>query len=94
LIQAGYKLPQAGKYASGKKKGQQRSKRVSIAWIKENMTLGQAGMILRLLEERQAADSWEIELPARSFFGLSRNEQAQLANKLIDELTSGVKRAR
>lgn len=46
-------------------------RRVSQKWIRENMTLGQAGIILRLMRTKNAhgKQRWEIIPPARPFLG-------------------------
>lgn len=93
LIKAGFKLNK-GKYKSGKSKGQAKTRRVSQAWIKDNMTLGQAGLVLRMLLDKKAASSWQVETPARPFFGLNHREIKTLGDGFINEILSGVKTAR
>lgn len=86
LIKEGFKLNR-GKYKSGKNKGKSKNRRVSQAWIRENMTLGQAGLVLRLLRDKRAAQYWETKVPPRPFFGLNQEERKILANNLLDEIT-------
>jgi hypothetical protein len=93
LIKAGYKLNK-GKYKSGKSKGQVKTKRVSQAWIKENMTLGQAGLVLRMLQNKTAASSWAVNTPARPFFGLNAREIETLGTGFINQILSEVKTAK
>ena len=93
LIKEGFKLHK-GMYKSGKNRGSSKSKRVSQAWIKENMTVGQAGLALSLLKDDQAKSSWTIDTPARPFFGLNKQEISFLGNKLLNDILNGAKRAR
>ncbi len=93
LIKAGYKLNK-GKYKSGKNKGNTKSRRVSQSWIKENMTLGQAGLILRMLRDEPGKASWTTEIPAREFFGLNGREANTLGNDFLNDILKGVKSAR
>ncbi|WP_299002319.1 phage virion morphogenesis protein [uncultured Shewanella sp.] len=60
----------------------------SLKWIKENLTLGQAGLILRILREQEKGpQQWDIQLPARSFLGQNQNEYKQLKNYMFDQAT-------
>lgn len=94
LIKAGYRRYK-GKYRSGQKKGGSKYTRVSQSWIKENMTMGQAGLILRMFRDEGAQGSpinmasWRFEVPARPFFGLSKKGIKQLGNELINNLLDG-----
>lgn len=93
LIKAGYKLHK-GKYKSGKNKGGSKTRRVSQAWIKENMTLGQAGIVLRMLRDNPGQQAWELSVPGRPFFGLSRQEMADMGDEFINDVLQSVKSAR
>lgn len=46
-------------------------KKASLRWIRENMTLGQAGMILRMMrtKKREGKQSWDTTIPARPVLG-------------------------
>jgi phage gpG-like protein len=92
LIKAGYKLP-GGKYKGGAKKGATKTRRVSQLWIKENMTAGQAGFILRLIKKTPARKSWQINNPARPFFGLTEKEINTMGKHIINEFLNATKRA-
>ncbi|MGH1374405.1 MAG: phage virion morphogenesis protein [Cellvibrionaceae bacterium] len=61
----GYKRPRA--------KGKGKSK-ATIKWIVENLTVGQAGQILRSMRDAPDKQSWIIQLPARSFLGATEKE--------------------
>jgi len=93
LIKEGFKLNK-GKYKSGKNKGNSKTRRVSQAWIKENMTVGQAGLVLRLLRDDPGKDSWSVDIPARPFFGLNKQEIKFLGNELLNDILNGAKRTR
>jgi hypothetical protein len=93
LIKAGYKLHK-GKYKSGKNKGGSKTRRVSQAWIRENMTLGQAGLVLRMLRDNPGKQSWETEVPERPFFGLNGKEIETLGNQFINDVLQDAKSAR
>lgn len=92
LVDLGYKRV-VGKYKSGKKKGESRKKRVSQKWIRENMSAGQAGIIIRLLREDAPKQFWNVEVPAREFFGLSKKEIQELGNEIVDDILEQVKQA-
>ncbi len=101
LIQKGYKR-YVGRYKGGKKKGQARQRRVSKAWIKENMTLGQAGLVLRMMRENTqnpdqlppSKSAWVVEVPERPFFGLSDKEAHDMGKELFDERLTKIKQAK
>ncbi|MEH6649978.1 MAG: phage virion morphogenesis protein [Motiliproteus sp.] len=85
LVKAGFKI-YAGKYKSGAKGGQSKTRRVSQRWIRENMTLGQAGLVLRLLRDEPSKQSWDIPLPPRSFLGLSAAERGSVGQELLGKM--------
>jgi hypothetical protein len=91
LIRAGYKRP-TGKYKSGNKRSQIKSSRVSQKWITENMTLGQAGLVLRMLSGKSSKSSWQVKTPERPFLGANKSDVKQMANMVIDEFLSDMKR--
>lgn len=76
LIAAGYKIRRSNS------KGW---KRPTLRWITENLSLGKAGLVLRILRDTQSKQQWSIELPERSFLGQDKNEQQALANMMLDE---------
>ena len=58
----------------------------SIAWITDNLTLGKAAKIIRILRgEKKGKSSWNIGSPKRSFLGQSQSESKQLTNYMLDE---------
>jgi len=76
LIAEGYKIPR------GKGKG---SKRPSIKWITENLSINQAGFLLRELKGSSGKSSWQIDLPARSFLGQTVSEQKEQMNFILNK---------
>lgn len=93
LIKEGYRQP-VGKFKGGKKKGTAKSRRVSQRWIMENMTVGQAGLILRLLrEKKETQQQWDIPLPQREFFGLNKADVQDITNHLINDILNDVRKA-
>lgn len=60
----------------------------SLTWIAENLKLGQAGLILRILRDEQTTkNSWVIKLPERSFLGVTEQEIKQLVQSTMKEAT-------
>lgn len=84
LKQEGYKVRMAGG----------RRKKPTMKWMLENLTLGQAGLILRTIrDDLNPKKSWVVELPARSFLGVEPRELDELASLIFDETIQRVKRA-
>jgi len=77
LRDAGYKV---------RKKRGKGWKTPTIKWITENLTIGRAGLVLRMLRGNQKGkSSWDIKLAQRSFLGQSMSESKQLTNYMLDE---------
>lgn len=69
LKQLGYKIP-VRKFKNGRWK----YRKPSIKWIVENMTFGQAGLMMLILRDetpKAKPHRWEIETPARPFMGVA-----------------------
>ena len=67
--------------------------RVSQRWIKQNMTIGQAGAIIRAMRDAQegnsgSTDSWTVEIPARAFFGGTQQWVAQTMTEILARHTT------
>ena len=76
----------AAGYQIRMKKPRKGWKTPSIPWITENLTLGKAANILRILRgEKKSKSSWEIGSPSRSFLGQNQSEYKQLTNYMLDE---------
>lgn len=86
LIDAGYKVKPAGKRVW---------RRPTIKWIVQNLTVGRAGLILRLL--RGSKEFWTTVIPPRSFLGATDAERAAMLKTALDtallELNNAVQRA-
>ncbi|WP_352284047.1 phage virion morphogenesis protein [Pseudoalteromonas sp. Q18-MNA-CIBAN-0097] len=76
LIAEGYKIPR------GKGKS---SKRPSIKWITNNLSINQAGFLLRELKGSSGKSAWKIDLPARSFLGQTVAEQKEQMNFILNK---------
>ncbi|WP_194710038.1 phage virion morphogenesis protein [Pseudoalteromonas sp. S16_S37] len=76
LIRAGYTIPR------NRGKG---SKRPSIKWIVANITLKQAGFLLRELKGGSGKSEWQIDLPARSFLGETPKEHKQHMSFMLNK---------
>lgn len=86
LLEAGFKVRVAKKRGKGT-----RLKRVSIKWIRENISMGKAAVILNILRgEGSHPQSWEVKPKARPFLGVpaeKADEMLQdLARQTIDQL--------
>ncbi|WP_020411001.1 phage virion morphogenesis protein [Hahella ganghwensis] len=67
-------------------------KRPTLRWITEHLTQGQAGLILRQLQDKETKTRWEIPLPARSFLGATQTEIDAMADHLIEQTLKQVRR--
>jgi hypothetical protein len=74
LLAAGYKTRKAG----------QAYRTPTIKWIMENLSIKQAGLILRLIRGTPT-DSWITTLPPRSFLGVTEAEKTELINLALVE---------
>ncbi|WP_336819389.1 hypothetical protein [Cedecea sp. MMO-103] len=63
LRKAGYKV----------RKGK-RWRKPGYAEMQEKMTARQAGLLIRLLEDKPVKTSWQIDLPAREFLGIGQDD--------------------
>lgn len=75
-------------YVGKSRSGRVRTRHVSQRWIRDNMRMRQAGLILRLIRENSPQTTWQIPLPARSFLGLSEAEIAGVSREIISRLTN------
>ncbi len=50
---------------------QKRGKKPTLAWIKENMTVGEAAKTIQELENKTPARDWEVGRPERRLIGVS-----------------------
>ena len=87
LLREGYRLMVPAKG------GGRRPKRVTVQWIEEKMTLGQAGLILRLIRTGQTRgkQSWRDTVPARPFLGVTPQQAEDLSQKLVKSLLNAAR---
>lgn len=86
LISAGFTIGSGTKYKSGSNKGKSRRKRPSRRWIVENMSLGQAGMVIRKLKNTtNPPKRWIIPVPARPFLGVTAELSAKVLSTEISK---------
>ncbi|ACR69435.1 hypothetical protein DBV23_15905 [Edwardsiella ictaluri] len=82
LVSLGYQVPDTpdrgadGRYKAPTTRGKKR--RVSQAWICANLSMAQAGLIIRQLKGEAPKTAWTITLPARAFLGASDDEFATI----------------
>jgi phage virion morphogenesis protein len=74
LIEAGYKVRSKGKSL----------KTPTLKWITQNLSMGQAGLLLRVL--RGAKTEWTTTLPPRSFLGVTAEDLKTLSALINTEL--------
>lgn len=93
LLKCGYRLmvPARG--------GGRRPKRVTVMWLQQHFSLGQAGLILRALDyENTGGDSkgnnakWDILVPARSFLGVTAAEAEKMTTQLAQSILRATRR--
>lgn len=61
------RLRELGYTIAAKRKGKR--KKPSLNWIVGNVSLGQAGVIIRSLKNKASQTSWEVKLPERQLLG-------------------------
>lgn len=89
LIREGFKL------RAKKKRGKGVAlKRVPQKWIRENMKLGQAGLILRLMRTGKdtGPQSWAIVGPARPFLGVTVDQANEYLKQLVRDYLADLDR--
>lgn len=60
----------------------------SIKWIRENMHVGHAGLVLRKMRGA-GKKKWIIPVPERAFFGQDEREHNHMVNGIFDTVTEG-----
>lgn len=92
-----YKAPATRQQAKALKKAGYKAKtangfkNVTLKWITENLTVGQAGMVLGKLEGSVAKRRWDIPLAARPFLGVDNTEYKQLVQGIVNDVLKPVK---
>lgn len=63
----------------------------SMKWVRENLTRGQAGMLIRKLGiSKGTKKRWYIPRPKRPWLGLTFEETKQMADFIIDEMAQQI----
>ena len=58
------------------------------------MTMGYAGRLIKILDDKETKQIWNVVIPARPFFGLNKTEIKTLGKQIIDDVIDGAKKAR
>ena len=66
--------------------------RVSQKWIRSNMTIAHADMVVKQMREakglpKRSASSWLIKTPARAFFGATAQVASDMATEIFEQET-------
>ena len=87
LLKEGYKR------AYHNKNGKVMLKRVSAAWLQENMKAGQAGLILRALRtgSTKGKQKWTVEVAPRTFLGVNETQTKELLETASRQILKFVK---
>nr|WP_140920171.1 phage virion morphogenesis protein [Limnobaculum xujianqingii] len=64
-------------------------KKAPSNYITENMSQQQAGLLIRLLENKPPKKTWQIELPARVFLGVNDDELIQMIMRQLQGMNYG-----
>jgi phage gpG-like protein len=68
-----------------RKKSGKGYKNATVKGITETLTLGQAGIILRMMRDKEHKTSWVIPLPARPFLGASEKEIKDMVQTVFNK---------
>lgn len=93
LIKLGYRR-RVGTYKTGPNKGKARKKVVSQKWIMDNLDAGYAGILIRTMADDEIKKTWNVDVPARPFFGLTKSERKMLGNQIVENVINDAKKAR
>ncbi len=66
-------------------------RKVSVKWIMDNISLGQAGAIYHTIVHSAHNQVWQIRTPARSFLGASQADQDKMGDAILDKINSKMK---
>lgn len=91
LNKEGFRLRVARKRGKGKAI----LKKVSQKWIQENLTIGKAGLILRLMRTNspRGKQSWNIKVPARPILGATPADAEKYLTAMATSILQDTKRA-
>ena len=71
--------------------GRTKLKKVSQKWIRENMTQGQAGLVLKELRGDSGKKSWTLRTPARPVLGVNPAQSEQIMTGLARQALERIK---
>lgn len=77
------------------KRKSKNGKKPSLKWVTQNLTIGQAGSLLRQLREQAGESpktSWKTTLPARSFLGATKAEITQHFDAIFKQIKQEIAR--
>ena len=57
----------------------------TLKYITDHLSWQQAGLVLRILRDKQSKKRWDIPLPERSFLGQNQTEYKALRNLVLNE---------
>jgi len=88
--QQAYTLVKDLGYKRGTRGG--KTMRVSHRWIRSNMTIAHAGMVIAQMREakglaKRSADTWLVKTPERAFFGATAQVASDMATELFEQET-------
>lgn len=89
LKELGYKIP-----VSKFKNGRWKFRKPSIKWIVDNMTFGQAGLMMLILRDetpKPKPHRWEIETPARPFMGVTPENVDEYLIEITQQIINEIK---
>ncbi|MED8847348.1 phage virion morphogenesis protein [Escherichia coli] len=86
LLSLGFRAPTG---AVNKKTGRRNRRKPSLQWIMENMNRLQAGTVINILKGKEAKDTREITIPARTFLGASGEEFSRILDAQLRSLNYG-----
>ena len=88
LIQEGYRQPVKGT------NGRVRLKKVSQRWIMDNLTQGQAGLVLKQMRGTEGKRSWLIRTPSRAFLGATEQDAQRMLQGMARQQVNKIKNIR
>ena len=87
LIKAGFRVSTGEAFKSGANKGRAKMKKPSQKHITENMSMGQAALVIRKLNKvENPPKRWTVKIPARPFLGVPGADASELlSNEIVRE---------
>ena len=87
LLKAGFRVSTGESFKSGANKGKAKMKKPSQKYIVDNMTMGQAALVIRKLNKvENPPKRWTVKIPARPFLGVPGADASELlSNEIVRE---------